>query len=122
MRRVGLLDAFDYCTLLASEAPERFDRAARPWLSLLLTECEEKLTLDDVQLALARLRSLPKGDVDQLRSMLRAMLKRRHSLHGQSPMSRAGCFSQPQGACSPLHPLSRHERGARRDEIGSLRR
>ena len=70
MRRVGLLDALDYCTLLAAEAPDRFDPAARRWLGLLLAECGS-LTLDDVQLALACLRSLPAGDVDPVRETLR---------------------------------------------------
>jgi hypothetical protein len=79
----GLLDAFDYCALVASELPERFDRAARRWLSLLLTECEERLTLDDVQLALVCLRSLPVGDAEQLRATLRALLKRTHALQGR---------------------------------------
>jgi hypothetical protein len=82
MRRVGLLDALDYCTLLAAEAPDRYDSAARRWLGLLLAECAS-LTLDDVQLALACLRSLPAGDVDQIREVLRALVKRRHRLRGQ---------------------------------------
>jgi hypothetical protein len=39
MRRVGLLDALDYCTLLAAEAPDRYDRplvagSACSWLSV----------------------------------------------------------------------------------------
>ena len=82
MRRVGLLDALDYCTLLAAEAPDRYDPAARRWLGLLLAECGS-LTLDDVQLALACLRSLPAGDVDPVRETLRALVKRRHRLRGQ---------------------------------------
>jgi hypothetical protein len=65
MRRVGLLDALDYCVLLASEAPKLYDAAARKWLGLLLAECGS-LTLDDVQLALACLRSLAAGDFDEL--------------------------------------------------------
>jgi hypothetical protein len=36
-----------------------------------------------VQLALACLQNLPDGDVDQLRATLKAMLKRRHALHGK---------------------------------------
>ena len=75
MRRVGLLDALDYCVLLAAEAPDRYDAAAPRWLGLLLAECGS-LTLDDVQLALACLRSLPAGDVDPVRETLRALVKR----------------------------------------------
>jgi hypothetical protein len=82
MPRVGLLDALDYCTLLAAEAPDRYDPAARRWLGLLLAECGS-LTLDDVQLALACLRSLPAGDADAIRETLRALVKRRHRLGGQ---------------------------------------
>ena len=82
MPRVTLLDALDYCTLLAAEAPDRYDRAARRWPGLLLTECGS-LTLDDVQLALACLRSLPAGDVDELRETLRTLVKQRHRLRGQ---------------------------------------
>ena len=68
--------------LLAAEDPERFDPAARRWLGLLLAECGT-LTLDDVQLALACLQSLPAGDVDPIRETLRALVKRRHRLGGQ---------------------------------------
>jgi hypothetical protein len=82
MPRVGLLDALDYCALVAAEVPERYDRAARRWLGLLLAECGS-LTLDDAQLALACLRSLPCGDVDPVRETLRALVKRRHRLRGQ---------------------------------------
>ena len=82
MGRVGLLDALDYCVLLAAEAPDRYDPAARRWLGLLLAECGS-LTLDDVQLALACLRSLPAGDVDPIRETLRGLVKRRHRLRGQ---------------------------------------
>jgi hypothetical protein len=81
MPSVGLLDALDF-TLLAAEAPNRYDPAARRWLSLLLAECGS-LPLDDVQLALACLRSLPAGDIDPIRDTLRALVKRRHRLHGQ---------------------------------------
>jgi hypothetical protein len=82
MRRVGLLDALDYCALLAAEAPDRYDPAARRWLGLLVAECGS-LTLDDVQLALACLRSLPAGDDEPIRETLRALVKRRHRLRGQ---------------------------------------
>jgi hypothetical protein len=53
----------------------------RRWLGLLLAECGS-LTLDDVQLALACLRSLPAGDVEPIRDTLRALVKRRHRLRG----------------------------------------
>jgi hypothetical protein len=82
MPRVGLLDALDFCTLLAADAPNRYEPAARRWLSLLLAECES-LTLDDVQLAVACLRSLPAGDIDPIRDTLRALVERRHRLRGQ---------------------------------------
>jgi hypothetical protein len=82
MPRVALLDALDFCALLAAETPDRYDAAARRWLGLLLAE-SGSLTLDDVQLALACLRSLPVGDVDPLRETLRALVKRRHRLRGQ---------------------------------------
>jgi hypothetical protein len=81
MPRVGLLDALDFCTLLAADAPNRYEPAARRWLSLLLAECES-LTLDDVQLAVACLRSLPGGDIDPIRDTLRALVERRHRLRG----------------------------------------
>jgi hypothetical protein len=53
----------------------------RRWLGLLLAECGS-LTLDDVQLALACLRSLRAGDVEPIRDTLRALVKRRHRLRG----------------------------------------
>jgi hypothetical protein len=82
MPRVGLLDALDPCVLVAAETPERYDPAARRWLGLLLAE-RGSLTLDDVQLALACLRSRPAGDVDPIRETLRALVRRTHVLHGQ---------------------------------------
>jgi hypothetical protein len=33
--RLGLTDALDYLVLLANEAPERYERAARKWLARL---------------------------------------------------------------------------------------
>ena len=68
--------------LLAIERSDRFEPAACRWLSVLLLECGS-LTLDDVQLALACLRSLPAGDVDPIRETLQALAKRRHRLRGQ---------------------------------------
>ena len=52
------------------------------WLGLLLADCGS-LTLDDAQLALACLQSLPADDVDPIRETLRALVKRRHRLRGQ---------------------------------------
>jgi hypothetical protein len=82
MRRVGLLDALDYVALLAAEHSERFEPAAVRWLSVLLSECGS-LTLADVQLAAGCLQSLATGDEDEIRGALRALVKRRHRLHGQ---------------------------------------
>ena len=82
MGRVGLLDALDYCALLAVERSERFDPAAVRWLSVLLSECGS-LTLDEVQLATACLQNLPGSDPDSARGALGALVKRRHRLHGQ---------------------------------------
>jgi|SRR5436190_15134648 len=79
---VGLLDALDYCTLLAAEAPERYERAARRWLSRLLAE-SESLTLAEVDLALGCLRGLAEGYGEQSREALRALVKRRHGTRGR---------------------------------------
>jgi hypothetical protein len=79
--RLGLLDALDYLTLVATEEPARFERVARRWLTRLLDESHE-LSLDDAQLALACLRSLPNGDIEHLRETLRALVKRRHVSRG----------------------------------------
>jgi len=58
--QLGLLDALDYITLLALEAPERYDRAARKWLARLLAE-SPALTLDEATVALGCLRGLAAG-------------------------------------------------------------
>jgi hypothetical protein len=81
MARVGLLDALDYCALLAVERSERFEPAAVRWLSVLLSECGW-LSLADVQLAAACLNSL-EGDDDEMRETLRALVKRKHRLKGR---------------------------------------
>jgi hypothetical protein len=65
--RLSLLDAIDLSALMASEAPERYERAARRLLVRLLTE-RERLTLDDAQLAIACLRGLRLGDTNRLRT------------------------------------------------------
>jgi hypothetical protein len=80
--RLGLVDALDYLTLLAAEEPDRFERPARRWLARLLSE-SDALTLDEVQLAVACLRCLTWGDVEQLRDTLRALVKRRHVSKGR---------------------------------------
>jgi hypothetical protein len=80
--RLGLLDALDYLALVATEEPARFERAARRWMTRLLDESHD-LGLDDAQLALACLRSLPAGDLEQLRETLRALVKRRHASRGR---------------------------------------
>jgi hypothetical protein len=81
MRRVGLLDALDYCALLAVERSERFEPAAVRWLRVLLSECGW-LSLADVQLAAACLSSL-EADDGQVRETLRALVRRKHRLHGK---------------------------------------
>jgi hypothetical protein len=82
MGRLGLLDALDYLVLLAAEKPERFDRAARKWLTRLLSE-SPGLTLDEAAVALGCLRGLAAGYGDQSREVLRALVKRRHETRGQ---------------------------------------
>ena len=57
MGKLGLLDALDYLTLLAAEAAERYDRAARRWLARLLGGAAT-LTADKAVLALGCLRGL----------------------------------------------------------------
>jgi hypothetical protein len=79
--RLGLLDALDLVALVATEEPARFERVARRWLTRLLDESHD-LSLDDAQLALACLRSLPGGDIRSLRETLQALVKRRHVSRG----------------------------------------
>jgi hypothetical protein len=80
--QLGLLDALDYLTLLAAEAPDRYDRAARRWLSRLLSE-SDALTPDDVTVALGCLRGLAAGYEEPSREVLRALVKRRHETRGR---------------------------------------
>jgi hypothetical protein len=82
MGRVGLLEALDYCALLAVERSERFEPAAVRWLSVLLSECGS-LTLIDVQLAVACLGSLETSYSEQAQEALRVMVTRKHRLHGK---------------------------------------
>jgi hypothetical protein len=81
MRHVNLLDALDFCWLVAGEAPERYERAARRWFHRLVGE-REGLTLGEYQLALTCLRELPTGDRDRLRDILRVLAGGRQSSSG----------------------------------------
>jgi len=82
MGRLGLTDALDYLVLLAAEAPDRYDRAARKWLARLLSE-SAALTLNEVDLALGCLRGIAAMYEDPSREVLRALVKRRHETRGQ---------------------------------------
>jgi hypothetical protein len=80
--RLGLLDALDYLTLLAAEAPERYDPAARKWLSRLLAESGAALTPDEVVVAFGCLRGLAAGYGEQSREVLRVLVRCRHVARG----------------------------------------
>jgi hypothetical protein len=67
--------------LLAAEAPERYERAARHWLGRLLGE-SPALTLDEFEVALGGLRGLRAGYGKPSREVLRALVKRRHGTQG----------------------------------------
>jgi hypothetical protein len=82
MGRLGLLDAFDYLTLLAAEKPDRFDRAAGKWLSRLLAE-SNALSPDEVAVAFGSLRGLAAGYGEQSGEVLRALVRRRHETRGR---------------------------------------
>jgi hypothetical protein len=73
---------YDYVTLLAAEAPDRYDRAARKWLARLLSE-SPALTLDEAAVALGCMRGLAAGLEEQSRDVLQALVKRRHETRGQ---------------------------------------
>jgi hypothetical protein len=79
--RLGLLDALDYLTLLASDGPDRYDRAAQRWLGRLLEE--STLPPDEVAVASGCLRGLSAGYGEQSREVLRVLVKRRHETRGQ---------------------------------------
>jgi hypothetical protein len=79
--RLSLLDAIDYCLLLASEAPERYERAARRLLVRLVTE-RDSLGLDEAQLAIACLRGLVGADRDRLADVLRVLAGGRQRSNG----------------------------------------
>ena len=80
--RLGLSDALDYLVLLASEAPERYDRAARKWLTRLLSE-SPAMTLSEVDLVLGCLGGIAELYGEQSREVLRALVKRRHETRGR---------------------------------------
>ena len=68
-----LATALDYLELLASQRPDRFDRAAIRWHARLELEAHA-LTLAESQLALAALGSMREGNavaLDVLRKLLR---------------------------------------------------
>ena len=74
--------ALDYLVLLANEAPDRYDRAARKWLTQLLAE-SPALTLNEVEVALGCLRGIAALYEEQSREVLRVLVKRRHEARGQ---------------------------------------
>jgi hypothetical protein len=69
-----LLAALDYLELLASQRPDKFDRAAVKWHGRLELEATA-LTLAESQLALAALGALRAGDKDAV-AMLQRLLRR----------------------------------------------
>lgn len=73
---VSLLDAFDYLELLATQRPDRFDRAAVRWHGRLETETPV-LTLAESHLALAALGSLRGGNREAV-LVLQRLLRRVH--------------------------------------------
>lgn len=75
-------DALDYLVLVATEAPDRYDRTARRWLARLLAESPQ-LSLDEVEVALGCLRGIAALYEEQSREVLRALVKRRHQSRGQ---------------------------------------
>ncbi len=75
LKQVGLRDALDYVDLLATRAPERFERAALRWHSRFEAE-HPGLTLTDSLLALSSLQALVDGDRPTGLSVLRYFAKR----------------------------------------------
>ena len=71
-RWLSLLDAVDLCVLMASEDPERYERAARRWFQRLVAE-QDEITLEQAQLAIACLRNLRFGDTDRVADVLRVL-------------------------------------------------
>jgi hypothetical protein len=72
LHSLSLIDAVDLCVLIATEAPERYEQAARRLLVRLLTE-RERLGLDEAQLAIACLRGLRFSDTDRLADVLQVL-------------------------------------------------
>ena len=81
MGGLPLLDAVDLCSLMAVEAPDRYERAARRLFRRLIAE-RETLTLDEAELAIACLRALPRGDNERLTDVLRGLAGGRQSSSG----------------------------------------
>jgi hypothetical protein len=81
MHEVSLLDALDFCWLVAGEAPDRYERTARRWFQRLAAE-RTGLRLDQLQLAAACLCALPAEDRDRLRDVLRALAGGKQSASG----------------------------------------
>src|SRR5947209_173675 len=79
--QLSLLDAIDLCTLMATEAPDRYQRAARRLFVRLVTE-RERLTLDQAELAIACLRGLVNGDRERLADVLRGLAGGRQRSNG----------------------------------------
>jgi hypothetical protein len=102
--RLGLLDALDYLVLLAAEAPDRYGRAGRRWLSRLLAE-SEALTPDEVSVAVGCLRGLAAAYGEQSRQVLRALVKRRRG--SRAVRLRRDGLDQPADALSPRRPKRR---------------
>jgi hypothetical protein len=72
--RLGPLDALNYLALLAAEAPDRYERAARTWLARLLAE-SPALRLNEVDVALGCLRGIAALYEEQSREVLRELVK-----------------------------------------------
>ena len=81
MGGLPLLDAVDLCSLMAVEAPDRYERAARRLFRRLVAE-RDTLTLEDAQLAIACLRALPRGDRQRLTDVLRVLAGGKQSSNG----------------------------------------
>jgi len=112
---VSLLDALEYLELLATQRPDRFDRAAVRWHGRLETEART-LTVADSQLALAALGSIRAGDlsaIDVLRRLLRRVQPRSRvaSRHDPFPDTLAWVTSGDNAPHSAQ--MGNAERGAR---------
>jgi len=75
LHTVSLVDALDYVDLLATRAPERFQRAALRWHSRLERE-HGSLTISQSLLALSALQALTEEDRGTPLAVLRHLAKR----------------------------------------------